>query len=87
MMNTPWISNGSRMIRPGWVITSMLPVTLLIRTATWPASTVVHERAASTTTTSAAAASQSRDGSPRAPRMKSEIERRTRSVESLMISP
>src|SRR3569833_2873007 len=48
--------NGSRMLTPGCVITSIEPVRLLIRTATWPASTAAHECANNNTSAIAPAA-------------------------------
>src|SRR3569623_3324363 len=59
--------NGSRMITPGCVITSIEPVMLLIRTATWPASTEAHECANNNTSAIAPAAIHTREGSPLAP--------------------
>src|SRR3569832_1519568 len=59
--------NGSRMITPGCVITSIEPVRLLIRTATWPASTAAHECANNSTSAIAPAAIHKREGSPLAP--------------------
>src|SRR3569623_3834306 len=59
--------NGSRMITPGCVITSIEPVMLLIRTATWPASTEAHECANNNTSAIAPAAIHKREGSPLAP--------------------
>src|ERR1700733_3439200 len=60
--------NGSRVIKPGCVMTSIEPVMLLTRTATCPASTDAHEWNPISTITSAPAASHKRDGSPPAPR-------------------
>src|SRR5580765_5187730 len=78
--------NGSRMISPGCVITSVLPVTLLIRTATSPASMVTHDRKPMITSSIAAAASHSRDGSPPAP-LKTANTRFARSLKSDMDCP